>query len=285
MPGPHLPVIKNSLETYLLQINQFPLLTQEEEFKLALRYRKHNDIVAAQKLITSNLRFVVKVAFEYKSYGVKLQDLIQEGNIGLMMAVKKFDPKRGYRFISYAIWWIRAYIQNFIIKTWSLVKIGTTQAQKKLFYKIGKVRKALEADGAVEKKYEHLAKDLDVTKEDIIEMQQRMSSRDLSLDAPFDEGQELTHLDLLREDSPNQEEAVAQEEEKKIRQQEVQNAMKRLNEKEVYVIKNRIMAEDPLTLQQIGDHLKLSRERVRQIENEALKKLKKEFSTRLELQV
>jgi RNA polymerase sigma-32 factor len=286
MPGPHLPVIKNSLETYLLQINQFPLLTQEEEFKLAKKYWKNNrDIEAAQKLITSNLRFVVKVAFEYKSYGVKLQDLIQEGNIGLMMAVKKFNPYKGYRFISYAIWWIRAYIQNFIIKTWSLVKIGTTQAQKKLFYKIGKVRKALEAEGAVEKKYEHLAKDLDVTKEDIIEMQQRMSSRDLSLDAPFDEGQELTHLDLLREDSLNQEEAIAQEEEKKIREKEVQNAMKRLNEKEVFVIQNRIMAEDPLTLQQIGDHLKLSRERVRQIESEALKKLKKEFSTRSELQV
>ena len=137
----NLPVVKNSLESYLTQINQFPLLTQEEEFKLATRYRKDNDIEAAQKLITSNLRFVVKVVFEYKSYGVKLLDLIQEGNIGLMMAVKKFDPYKGYRFISYAIWWIRAYIQNFIIKTWSLVKIGTTQAQKKLFYKIGKVRK------------------------------------------------------------------------------------------------------------------------------------------------
>jgi RNA polymerase sigma-32 factor len=284
MRNPNLPVIKNSLETYLLQINQFPLLTQEEEFELALRYSKYKEIEAAQKLITSNLRFVVKIAFEYKSYGVKLLDLVQEGNIGLMMAVKKFDPTKGYRFISYAIWWIRAYIQNFIIKTWSLVKIGTTQAQKKLFYKIGKVRKALESDGAVEKKYELLAKDLDVTKEDIIEMEQRMSSRDLSLDTPFDEGQELTHLELLREDSPNQEEAIAQEEEKKIREREVQNAMKRLNEKEVYVIKNRIMADEPLTLQQIGDHLKLSRERVRQIESEALKKLKKEFRPGLELQ-
>jgi RNA polymerase sigma-32 factor len=283
MRNPNLPVIKNSLETYLVQINQFPLLTQEEEFKLAVRYIKHKEIEAAQKLITSNLRFVVKIAFEYKSYGVKLLDLVQEGNIGLMMAVKKFDPYKGYRFISYAIWWIRAYIQNFIIKTWSLVKIGTTQAQKKLFYKIGKVRKALESDGAVEKKYELLAKDLDVTKEDIIEMEQRMSSRDLSLDAPFDEGQELTHLELLREDSPNQEEAIAQEEEKRIQEREVQNAMKRLNEKEVYVIRNRIMSEEPLTLQQIGDHLKLSRERVRQIESEALKKLKKEFSTRSEL--
>jgi RNA polymerase sigma-32 factor len=284
----NLPVIKNSLEAYLSQINRFPLLTQEEEFKLAVRYRKYYDkeegIEAAHKLITSNLRFVVKVAFEYKSYGVKLQDLVQEGNIGLMMAVKKFNPYKGYRFISYAIWWIRAYIQNFIIKTWSLVKIGTTQAQKKLFYKIGKVRKALEADGAGEKKYELLAKDLDVAKEDIIEMEQRMAARDLSLDTPFDEGQELTHLELLRENSPNQEEAIAQEEEKRMRQLEVQNAMKRLNEKEVYVIKNRIMADEPLTLQQIGDYLKLSRERVRQIESEALKKLKREFSTSLDLQ-
>ncbi len=284
MRNPNLPVIKNSLETYLVQINQFPLLTQEEEFKLAVKYRKYDDIEAAQKLITSNLRFVVKIAFEYKSYGVKIQDLIQEGNIGLMMAVKKFNPYKGYRFISYAIWWIRAYMQNFIIKTWSLVKIGTTQAQKKLFYKIGKVRKALEADGENEKRYEHLARDLDVAKEDIMEMEQRMSSRDLSLDAPFDEGKELTHLELLREESLNQEEAIAQEEEKKIREREIQNAMKRLNDKEAYVIKSRIMAEEPLTLQQIGDHLKLSRERVRQIESEALKKLKKEFSGRSELQ-
>jgi len=281
----NLPVVKGSLESYLVQINQFSLLTQQEEFDLAVKYRKYNDIQAAQKLITSNLRFVVKVAFEYKSYRVKLLDLIQEGNIGLMMAVKKFDPYKGYRFISYAIWWIRAYIQNFIIKTWSLVKIGTTQAQKKLFYKIGKVRKALESNGEDEKKYELLAHDLDVTKEDIIEMEQRMSSRDLSLDAPFDEGQELTHLDLLKEESPDQEEAFAQTEEKKIREREVLNSMKRLNEKEAYVIKNRIMADSPLTLQEIGDHLKLSRERVRQIESEALRKLKKEFSTSLSLNV
>jgi RNA polymerase sigma-32 factor len=277
------PVVKGSLESYLVQINQFPLLTQEEEFQLAVKYRKYNNIEAAQKLITSNLRFVVKVAFEYKSYSVKLPDLIQEGNIGLMMAVKKFNPYKGYRFISYAIWWIRAYIQNFIIKTWSLVKIGTTQAQKKLFYKIGKVRRALESDGADEKKYELLARDLDVAKKDIIEMEQRMSSRDLSLDTPFDEGHELTPLDLLREDTPNQEEAFARAEERKIQEREVLNAMKRLNEKEAYVIKNRIMAESPLTLQEIGTHLKLSRERVRQIESEALRKLKKEFSTSLDL--
>jgi RNA polymerase sigma-32 factor len=280
----NLPVVKNSLESYLTQINQFPLLTQEEEFKLATRYRKDNDIEAAQKLITSNLRFVVKVAFEYKSYGVKLLDLVQEGNIGLMMAVKKFDPYKGYRFISYAIWWIRAYIQNFIIKTWSLVKIGTTQAQKKLFYKIGTVRKALESDQDNEKKYDVLAKDLDVAKEEIMEMEQRMSARDLSLDAPFDEDHELTPLDLLQEGSVNQEEALIAEQEKKILEAEVLDAMRRLNEKEAFIIKNRIMAESPLTLQEIGDHLKLSRERVRQIESEALKKLKREMGPSISLQ-
>jgi RNA polymerase sigma-32 factor len=280
----NLPVVKNSLESYLVQINQFPLLTQDEERDLAVKYRKNNDIEAAHKLITSNLRFVVKVAFEYKSYGIKLLDLIQEGNIGLMMAVKKFDPDKGYRFISYAIWWIRAYIQNFIIKTWSLVKIGTTQAQKKLFYKIGKVRKALESDSENEKKYERLAQDLDVAKEDIMEMEQRMSSRDLSLDAPFDEDRELTHMDLLQEGTPNQEEAIAEEEMKKIREREVLNALKRLSEKEVYIIKNRIMSDAPLTLQEIGDHLKLSRERVRQIESEALRKLKREISPSLQLE-
>ena len=279
-----LPVVKNSLESYLTQINQFPLLTQEEEFKLATRYRKDNDVEAAQKLITSNLRFVVKVAFEYKSYEVKLLDLIQEGNIGLMMAVKKFDPYKGYRFISYAIWWIRAYIQNFIIKTWSLVKIGTTQAQKKLFYKIGKVRKALESDPDNDKKYDVLADDLDVAKEEIMEMEQRMSARDLSLDAPFDEDHELTPLDLLQDGSVNQEEALIVEQEKKILETEVVDAMKRLNEKEVFIIKNRIMAESPLTLQELGDHLRLSRERVRQIESEALKKLRKEMGPSVSLQ-
>jgi len=280
----NLPVVKNSLETYLAQINQFPLLTPEEEFQLAVRYYKYKDIAAAHKLITSNLRFVVKVALEYRSYGVKLVDLIQEGNIGLMMAVKKFNPYKGYRFISYAIWWIRAYIQNFIIKTWSLVKIGTTQAQKKLFYKIGKIRKALETGDGDEKKYEVLAKDFDVDKEDIMEMEQRMASRDLSLDSPFDEEGELTHLELLQEESPNQEEMLARQQEEEIREREVQKALKRLNEKEAYVIKHRIMADEPLTLQEIGNHLKLSRERVRQIESEALKKLRREISSSLAIQ-
>ena len=269
-------------ELYFREINQVPLLTPEEEFKLAARYRKCNDPESAHKLITSNLRFVVKVALEYKSYGIKLSDLIQEGNIGLMMAIMKFNPYKGYRFISYAVWWIRAYIQNFIIKSWSLVKIGTTQAQKKLFYKIGKVRKALEADGESEAKYEHLASDLDVTKADIVEMEQRMAARDLSLDSPLDDDHELTPLDLLQESSLNQEESLALEQERKIREGEVLSAIKHLNGKEEYVIRNRIMSDSSLTLREIGNHLNLSRERVRQIEREALKKLRKEISPSLE---
>ena len=271
-----------SAETYCGQINLLPLLTPEEEFNLAARYRKYNDQESAHRLITSNLRFVVKVAFEYKTYGIKLVDLIQEGNIGLMMAVKKFDPYKGYRFISYAVWWIRAYIQNFIVKSWSLVKIGTTQAQKKLFYKIGKVRKALEEDGESEAKYERLASDIDVTKADIVEMVQRMAARDLSLDSPLDDDHEITHLDLLQEGSLNQEESLGLKQERKIREREVLSAMKHLNQKEEYVIKNRIMSDSSLTLREIGNHLKLSRERVRQIESEALKKLRKKISPDLQ---
>ena len=273
-----LPVVKDSLESYLIKINRFPLLTSEEEFQLAVKYRKDNDIEAAHKLITSNLRFVVRVALEYRTYGIKLTDLIQEGNIGLVMAIKKFDPYKGYRLISYAIWWIRAYMQNFIIKDWSLVKIGTTRAQKKIFYKIGKVRKELESDPANRKKYEILANKLDVSKEDIISMEQRMSARDLSLDSTFDEDHALTHLDLLQDGRPDQEELVAQKEERRIQERSVHDAVKRLSEKERYVITNRIMADDPLTLREVGNHLHLSRERVRQIESEALKKLKREMS-------
>lgn len=271
------------LKKYLVEIRKFPLLTREEEFDLAKKWWEKKDLQAAARMVVSNLRLVVKIAFEYQRAYSNLLDLIQEGNLGLMQAVKKFDPYREVKLSSYASWWIRAYILKFLIDNWSLVKIGTTQAQKKLFYKIGKVRKALESNQENEKKYEVLAKDMDVAKEDIIEMEQRMSSRDLSLDAPFDDNQELSHFDLLKETSPNQEEVLGEEEEKKILEGEVQAAMRRLTEKEEYVIKNRIMADSPLTLQEIGAHLKLSRERVRQIENEALKKLKREMSSRVPL--
>jgi RNA polymerase sigma-32 factor len=274
----HLPVVSNALDLYMAQINQLPILSPEEEFKLALRYREKGDIAAAHKLITSNLRFVVKIALEYKNYGLKLLDLIQEGNIGLMMAVKKFDPHKGFRFISYAVWWIRAYIQNFIIKSWSLVKIGTTQAQKKLFYKLGKVRRLLEApQGDHPQSYEDIAKDLGVKEEEIHEMEQRMSRRDLSLDLPFDEDQELAPLALLSDDAPDQEDILIRSQDSQIQKNEVSKALARLSERERYIISHRIMSDNPLTLREIGDTLELSRERIRQIEKEALTKLRREM--------
>lgn len=273
----NLPVITSSLELYLTQINQFPLLSPDEEFELAGHFREKDNIDAAHKLITSNLRFVVKVALEYRSYGVKLLDLIQEGNIGLMMAVKKFDPYRGYRLISYAIWWIRAYIQNFIIKTWSLVKIGTTQTQKKLFYSLGKTKRIVNSKKCGEDNIQFLAKVLDVKDQDIIEMEQRMSLRDFSLDSVLDEDCQITHLDLLADEGPNQEELIGKMEEEKHRKQEIYRALGCLSQKEKYVIEKRIMTHRPSTLQEIGDSLNLSRERIRQIENEALKKLKNDL--------
>jgi RNA polymerase sigma-32 factor len=273
-----LPVVSNALDLYMAQINQLPILSPKEEFELALKYREKGDIEAAHKLITSNLRFVVKIALEYENYGLKLLDLIQEGNVGLMMAVKKFDPRRGYRFISYAVWWIKAYIQNFIIKSWSLVKIGTTQAQKKLFYKLGKVRRLLEApQGDHPQSYEEIAKDLGVKEEEIHEMEQRMSRRDLSLDLPFDEDQELTPLAFLSDDSPEQEDMLMRSQDSHIQKNEISNALARLSERERYIITHRIMSDNPLTLREIGDTFQLSRERIRQIEKEALTKLRREI--------
>jgi len=276
----HPPVVSSSLDLYMAQISQFSILSPQDEFELATKYREKGDIQAAHKLITSNLRFVVKIALEYKNYGVKLLDLIQEGNIGLMMAVKKFDPRKGYRFISYAVWWIRAYIQNFIIKSWSLVKIGTTQAQKKLFYKLGKVRRLLEASqDDHSQSYRTIAKDLGVKEEEIHEMEQRMGRRDVSLDLPFDENQELTRLELLSDDSPDQEDMLIRSQDSEIRRNEISKALDKLSEREKYIITHRIMADKPLTLREIGDKYQLSRERVRQIEKEALTKLRRDMQS------
>ena len=270
----HLPVVSDNLGHYLSQIKQYPLLSPEEEFVLAARYQEKEDVEAAHKLITSNLRFVVKVALEYKGYGgVKLLDIIQEGNIGLMVALKKFDPHKGYRFISYAIWWIRAYIQNFIIKSWSLVKMGTTQIQKKLFYKMGKI-KGLAHEERQEEKIEELAQELNVRGSDIAEMQKRFAGRDLSLDAKLDLDQGISFLDLLPDLSPGQEDLLGEREEDEALRDEVEGALEDLSERERFIVRHRIMADDPMTLQELGDQFDISRERIRQIESEALRKLK-----------
>jgi RNA polymerase sigma-32 factor len=268
-----LPIVSDNLSHYLAQIKEYPLLSPEDEFSLASRYQETEDMEIAHKLITSNLRFVVKVALEYRGYGIKLLDMIQEGNIGLMVALKKFDPHKGYRFISYAIWWIRAYIQNFIIRSWSLVKVGTTQLQKKLFYKMGRIKGIVHEEHR-EEKIEELAQELSVRSSDIEEMQKRFAGRDLSLDAKLDFDQGISFLDILPDLSPDQEELLGESEQDDVLKGEVQEAMGNLSERERFIISQRIMADDPMTLQELGDTFQISRERVRQIEGEALRKLK-----------
>ncbi|HOW57728.1 MAG TPA: RNA polymerase factor sigma-32, partial [Smithellaceae bacterium] len=192
-----LPAVTGTLDLYIGEINRFPLLTAEEEFKLAVRLKKYNDMQAAETLIVSNLRFVVKIAHEYRNYGFKLADLIQEGNIGLIHAVKKFDPYKGYRLISYAVWWIRAYIQNYLIKSWSIVKIGTTQAQRKLFFKLGQAKKQLETLSRKNPEFAEIAESLGVKGSEVAEMDLRMGTRDVSLHELIGDEGDSTHMDFL----------------------------------------------------------------------------------------
>lgn len=266
-----LPVVADSLTMYLAEIRRFPLLTADEERLLAIKFFEEKDLESAHRLITSNLRFVVKVASEYRAYGLKMLDLIQEGNIGLMMAVRKFNPYRGIRLISYAVWWIKAYIQNFIVSTWSLLKIGTTQAQKKLFFKLNQAKNAIKNALGSDDLHE-TALSLDVKESEVTEMEQRMHG-EYSLDAAI-EGRDDTLLESIADERLSQEELLAEHQEATRLQREVAQALGSLNEKERYVIERRVTAEEPLTLQEIADHFSISRERVRQIEEGALKKMR-----------
>jgi RNA polymerase sigma-32 factor len=269
-----LPAVTGTLDIYIVEINRYPLLTAEEEFKLAVELKKNNDMEAAEKLIVSNLRFVVKIAHEYRNYGIKLTDLIQEGNIGLMHAVKKFDPYKGYRLISYAVWWIRAYMQNYIIKSWSLVKIGTTQAQRKLFFKLSQAKKRLENLSEKNPEFSEIAESLGVKEIEIEEMDLRLSHRDLSLDAFISEDSESTHMDSLAYEGEDQEISLIKKEEMALVKRNIAGALAKLNEKEKYIIKHRVMADRPETLQEIGNRYHITRERARQIEKQALNKMR-----------
>jgi RNA polymerase sigma-32 factor len=268
-----LPVVVGTLDLYIAEINRFPLLTAEEEFKIAVRLKKYNDMAAAEKLIVSNLRFVVKIAHEYRNYGFKLADLIQEGNIGLIHAVKKFDPYKGYRLISYAVWWIRAYIQNYLIKSWSIVKIGTTQAQRKLFFKLSQAKKQLETLSKKNPEFAEIAESLGVKGSEVAEMDLRMGSRDVSLHEFIGDEGDTKHIDLLAYEGDNQELALIKSEEKSLVQENISSALAGLTERESYIIVNRVMADNPETLQEIGNKFNITRERARQIEKQALKKV------------
>jgi RNA polymerase sigma-32 factor len=269
-----LPAVTGTLDIYIAEINRFSILTAEEEFKLAVQLKKYNDMAAAEKLVVSNLRFVVKIAHEYRNYGLKLSDLVQEGNIGLMHAVKKFDPYKGYRLISYAVWWIRAYMQNYIIKSWSLVKIGTTQAQRKLFFKLSQEKKRLETLSQKNPEFIEIAESLGVKVVEIEEMDLRLSHRDLSLEAYVSEDGEMTHMDYLTYGGEDQETSLIKKEELSLVKRNIAGALATLNEKEKYIIKHRVMADNPFTLQEIGDRYQITRERARQIEKQALKKMR-----------
>jgi RNA polymerase sigma-32 factor len=270
----HLPVVIDTWDHYLAQISRFALLSREEEYELAMRYRRRGDLEAAHRLICANLRFVVKIANEYRAYGMKGLDLVQEGNIGLMMAVKKFDPERGIRLITYAVWWIRAYIQSFIIRSWSLVKIGTTQAQKRLFYKLSQAREAIRRLTSGEDDLEEVARRLHVRDEEVEEMTLRMGARDASIDLELNEGDDYSLMDSLADDRDNQEDQLLQREEQTLLSARVQQALGRLNERERRIVRDRILSDQPRTLQELADEYGISRERIRQLEKNALEKLK-----------
>jgi RNA polymerase sigma-32 factor len=268
-----LPAVVGTLDLYIEEINRFPLLNPEDEFKFAVRLKKYNDMEAAEKLVVSNLRFVVKIAHEYRNYGFKLADLIQEGNIGLIHAVKKFDPYKGYRLISYAVWWIRAYIQNYLIKSWSIVKIGTTQAQRKLFFKLSQAKKQLETLSKKKPEFAEIAESLGVKGSEVAEMDLRMGSRDVSLHEFIGDEGDTTHIDLLAYEGDDQEVALIKNEERSLVKRNIASALAKLSERESYIILNRVMADNPETLQEIGKKFNITRERARQIEKQALKKV------------
>ncbi|ATB42058.1 RNA polymerase sigma factor RpoH [Cystobacter fuscus] len=269
----------DSLSTYLSEISQYPLLSVQEEQALARRF-KQGDMAAGHKLVTSNLRFAVKVSYEYRSYGLKMSDLIQEANIGLMKAVQKFDADKGIRLISYAVWWIRAYIQNYVLKNWSLVKLGTTQAQRRLFFALARTRRELEKMGPGEGNIvdaEEIARKLNVKATEVREMEQRMGGRDLSLDAPVGEDGDATHMDFVESESVSQVDEVADRQEADLTRARIRQALTRLDPRERFIIEHRVMGDSEMTLSELGEHFGFSRERARQLEIRAKDKLKAEL--------
>jgi RNA polymerase sigma-32 factor len=271
------PVVSTQRDQFLSPVGSIKPLSAEREFELAVKYHETGDVEAAQEMVVSHLPFVVKVAFQYRHYMISVQDLIQEGAIGLMKAVKRFDPYRGFRLVSLAVWWIKAYIKNFILKNWNLVKLGTTQAQRKLFFRIGEVGEHADEETRQEH-IENLATKLKVKPDDIIEVEARMKAREWSLNQMVGDEKDISALDLLPANSPDQESQLIEKETEQALSAATDNALKKLDWRERFIVTKRFMEDSRWTLQKLGDHFGTSRERVRQLEKRALKKLKREFS-------
>ena len=275
----NLPVLSNEggLAAYLAQIKKFPMLAAEEEYMLAKNWQSTGNIKSAEKLVTSHLRLVAKIAMGYKGYGLPLNEMISEGNVGLMQAVKKFEPEKGFRLATYAMWWIKASIQEYILRSWSLVKIGTTTAQKKLFFNLKKIKNQIapRSEGDLKKEHvEDIAKRLSVSEEEVISMNRRLSGKEQSLNAPIGEdGDEWQ--DWVVDKEMDHELKISQSDEMEQRKDLLQDSIKVLNEREKKILYSRRLTDEPLTLDELSKKYKISRERIRQIETKAFEKLQK----------
>ena len=280
---PPAPTPEASLSRYLQDIRKYPMLSHEEEYMLAQAWREHDDREAAHKMVTSHLRLVAKIAMGYRGYGLPVAELIAEGNIGLMQAVKRFEPERGFRLATYAMWWIRANIQEYILRSWSLVKIGTTAAQKKLFFKLRKLKGQIQAidEGDMRPdQVEKIATALNVPEKDVVSMNRRLAAPDNSLNAPLRAEGEGEWQDWLVDDSVDQETELAESQELQQRRELLMNAMGNLNDREKHIIMERRLTDEPKTLEELSNIYDISRERVRQIEVRAFEKLQKAVRSR-----
>ncbi len=272
---------KNSLSMYLSEINKFPMLDADEEYMLAKRFQESGDVEAAHRLTTSHLRLAAKVAISFRHYGLALADLISEANIGLMQAIKKFDPDKGFRLATYAIWWIKASVSEFILKSWSLVKIGTVATQKRLFYNLHKIKSRLglyDETALNDETASQISKMLGVSKKDVLEMEQRLSG-DSSLNTMLSSDSHTNHQDMLVDQSETAEEILGDTQDMKIKKQLLKEAIASLSERERQIIQKRFLTENPETLEDLGIQFGISRERVRQIETKTFEKISKMIKT------
>ena len=266
------------LSLYLAQIKKFPMLDAEEEYMLAKNWKENGNLQSAHKLVTSHLRLVAKIAMGYRGYGLPVNELISEGNIGLMQAVKKFDPDKGFRLATYAMWWIKAAIQEYVLRSWSLVKMGTTTAQKKLFFNLKKLKNQIapgQEGDLKEEQVTEISKRLDVGSEEVISMNRRMMGQEKSLNDPIKTGEAEEWQDWLVDDSLDQELIISQKQEYEDKKELLKNSMNILNDREKEILKARRLTDDPVTLDELSKKYKLSRERIRQIETKAFEKLQK----------